>query len=106
MLSDQIVPMMYDTALEYKKIYTNLVRQWAQEVIAVSMDKEVLFGIPAYEDQDVGYHHPQVENVFTAMPGIVSAINSSQDARKFSVSIYAEWTLDEKEEKFISSFIK
>ena len=96
MLSDQIVPMMYDTALEYKKIYTNLVRQWAQEVIAVSMDKEVLFGIPAYEDQDVGYHHPQVENVFTAMPGIVSAINSSQDARKFSVSIYAEWTLDEK----------
>lgn len=105
-LADQVVPMMYDTALNYRKIYTNLVRQWTEEVITVSKDKQVLFGIPAYEDADVGYHNPRVENVFTAIPGIVSGINSAADARSFGISIYADWTLDDKEERYISSFIK
>lgn len=105
-LADQVVPMMYDTALNYRKIYTNLVRQWTKEVIIASGDKEVLFGIPAYEDANVGYHNPLVENVFMAMPGIISGINSTPDDRSFSISIYADWTLDKDEEKYISSFIK
>jgi hypothetical protein len=103
-LSDQVVPMMYDTAIGFRKVYTNLLRQWTVEIIAASGDKQVLFGIPAYEDADVGYHQPEVENVSGSLPGVVAGINDAQDPRNFGFSVYADWTLDDLKVDTISAF--
>ena len=98
---DQFVPMLYDTSIGYEKIYTNLVRQWTKEIIVAIPNSSVLFGIPAYEDQGVGYHLPDVENVNSSVPGVIAGINQSNSNLKYGIAIYSEWTLDSKEIKFL-----
>ncbi len=73
---DQMVVMMYDTALTYPKLYTNLMKQWTVEVIEWSDDTQVLLGLPAYEDAGVGYHDPAVENLEHALKGIHAGLAS------------------------------
>jgi hypothetical protein len=103
-LVDQVVPMMYDTALRSEKIFTKLIFDWTKEVIQNSNNKCVLFGVPAYED-DVDYHHADVENVDSSMRGIVSGINASGSHQEFGISVYAEWTLDDNEINKMAGFI-
>lgn len=103
--ADQLVPMMYDTALKYKKPYTHLLISWTKEIINNSNDKNILFGIPAYDDKGVGYHDPDIENVSTSIPGIIAGINSANSKRNFGLSIYSEWELDDEKIKNISEFI-
>ena len=67
---DQIVVMMYDTALRFQKVYQNLVVHWTREVLDWSNGPEVLLGLPAYQDEDVAYHDPEVENLMNAILGI------------------------------------
>ena len=102
---DQIVPMLYDTSLKNKKIYTNLVRQWTCEIIHACPGSQILFGIPAYDDPGVGYHDPDVENSENALLGIVSGINSQGLNKTFGISVYSEWTLDDEKIKIISEFM-
>jgi hypothetical protein len=104
-VADQIVPMLYDTALTQRKIYTHLVYSWTRELIAVSQGKELLFGIPAYEDAGVGYHDPTVEHVANAIPGVIAGINAQDDARSFGLAFYSEWTLDAQKIRDITKFI-
>ena len=48
---DQIVPMMYDTALSSSKLYRNLMAAWTTEILAWSEGSQVLLGVPAYDTQ-------------------------------------------------------
>jgi hypothetical protein len=100
--ADQLVVMMYDTAIDYKKIYINTYKSWVSEVLAWSNSKDVLFGIPAYEDTGVEYHNPSVENVFTAMSGLSAGIRISKSRSNYrGISVYADWTLEEHEKNYL-----
>jgi hypothetical protein len=89
---DQMAVMMYDTAIPLEKFYIQLMKSWTKELAAVvnGSDCELLLGIPSYEDADVGYHHPRVENINSALRGISAA----GCAGHFSgIAIYCEWEM-------------
>jgi len=93
---DQIVVMMYDTALRFQKVYQNLVVHWTREVLDWSNGPEVLLGLPAYQDEDVAYHDPEVENLMNALLGIHSGLNQYKNLPKSyqGIAIYCEWEMD------------
>ena len=89
---DQLAAMMYDTAIPLEKFYIKLMSDWTRELAAAanSADCQLLLGVPAYEDADVGYHHPRVENINSALLGISAA----GCAGHFSgIAIYCEWEM-------------
>ena len=105
---DQVVPMMYDTSLKFDKLYINLMSQWTIEIIDWSEGKDVLLGIPAYED-DADYHTPEVENVLNAIKGISQGLLQLEviPENYKGICIYSEWTLDEAEKNtLIENFLK
>ena len=91
---DQFVVMMYDTAIPLEKFYTDLMISWTRSAAgATSMnDCELLLGIPAYEDAGVGYHHPRVENICSALRGISAA---ERNERIGGIAIYCEWEMND-----------
>lgn len=89
---DQLAAMMYDTAIPLEKFYIKLMSNWTRELAATanSADCQLILGVPAYEDADVGYHHPRVENINSALRGISAA----GCAGHFSgIAIYCEWEM-------------
>ncbi|MBI2298622.1 MAG: hypothetical protein HYU66_06665 [Armatimonadetes bacterium] len=58
-----------------------------------------MLGVPAYDDSDVGYHHPNVENLPNALLGIHAALSRSRTLpRNFAgVAVYCEWEVDPQE---------
>lgn len=92
---DQVVPMLYDTGLRWEKPYRKLVADWTDEVLAWSEGKEVLLGVPAYDDAGTGYHDPAVENLPNAISGIHAALESGIPGHYAGVSVYSEWEMDE-----------
>lgn len=102
---DQMAAMMYDTAIPLEKFYTKLMTEWTDQLAdAVRSGKcELLLGIPAYEDAGVGYHHPRVENITSALQGI-SAAGGSKDAN--GIAIYCEWEMDEAKWQSWRKFIR
>ena len=106
---DQVAPMMYDTAIVLEKPYIKLMVQWTKEVLAWSGDTEVLLGIPAYEDQGVGYHRPEVEHIESALKGIHTALSSYEKlpTNYAGIAIYSEWTMNDAKWKQVkTSFSK
>ena len=102
---DQMAVMMYDTAIPLEKFYIQLMKSWTKELAAVvsGCDCELLLGIPAYEDADVGYHHPQVENIKSALRGISAA----ECAGHFSgAAIYCEWEMTPEKWQIWRKFIQ
>ena len=53
---------------------------------------ELILGIPAYEDAGVGYHHPRVGNISSALRGISAA---DRNARIGGIAVYCEWEMDD-----------
>ncbi|MEX2215841.1 MAG: glycosyl hydrolase family 18 protein [Phycisphaeraceae bacterium] len=113
---DQVVVMMYDTAIRHGKVYQSLMSAWTQEVLAWSADTPVLLGVPVYDDADSGYHHPEVENLEQALMGIHAGLRSlCEDASDHAlpanyqgIAIYSEWEMNENEwhllrERFIDT---
>ena len=96
---DQIVVMMYDTALSDSKRYRKLMNDWTIEILNWSKSKEVLLSIPTYNDSGTGYHIPSVENIPNALAGIhqgLSSFTKTPDNYQ-GISIYCEWETDESE---------
>ena len=91
---DQMAVMMYDTSIQLEKVYIDLTTRWTAQLTETlrSIDCDLLLGIPAYEDADVGYHHPRVENIISALRG-VSAADPGQDIR--GIAVYCEWEMNE-----------
>ena len=97
--------MMYDTAIPLEKFYIKLMTDWTREIVNAtrSTNCEVLLGIPAYDDAGVGYHHPQVENISSALQGI-----AAQDLRKWArgIAIYCEWEMDKTKWQTWQNFMR
>ncbi|HUW56091.1 MAG TPA: glycoside hydrolase family 18 protein [Planctomycetota bacterium] len=96
---DQIVVMMYDTSLEKEKLYRNLMVSWTREVLDWSNGTKVLLGLPAYDDQGVRYHNPQVENLSNGLLGIHGGLLGCRPlpTNYQGVAIYSEWEMDPQE---------
>ncbi len=96
---DQIVPMMYDTALQASKPYVWLMGRWTQQVLAWSHPREVLLGLPAYDDAGSGYHVPEVESLANGLAGIHRGLGhwESLPTNYRGVALYSEWELDDSE---------
>ena len=90
---NQLAVMMYDTAIPLEKFYIKLMTDWTNQLTATvrSSGCELLLGIPAYEDANVGYHHPQVENINSALQGISA---SSRKNESNGIAIYCEWEIN------------
>ncbi len=90
--SDQVAVMMYDTAIKFEKFYILLMKQWTKELIdaVAETNCELLLGVPAYEDADSGYHHPAVENLGSALSGILAAKPGNAIN---GIAIYCEWEM-------------
>jgi len=91
---DQLAVMMYDTAIPLEKFYIALVKRWTKELSETVHPTgcELILGIPAYEDADVSYHHPKVENVSSALKGISAA---KPEDKINGIAIYCEWEMNE-----------
>ena len=99
--TDQLAVMMYDTSLRTKKLYTWLMAEWTQELLAASGTTPVLLGLPAYEDVGVGYHHPEVENLRGGLPGIHAGLASGGVPPNYQgVALYSDWVMDEEEWRY------
>lgn len=106
---DQMVVMLYDTGLHNRRLYQNLLRSWTKEVITWSAPTPVVLGVPAYEDEGVGYHDPAVENIAISLSGLHSGLLSfpSLPVNYQGTAIYSQWTMTEaKWEIFRTHFLK
>jgi hypothetical protein len=106
--TDQLAVMMYDTALRRPKVYSWLMDEWTQEILAWSGSTPVLLGLPAYDDAGVGYHHADVENLPTGLSGIHAGLRARSPAPNYQgVALYSDWELDEGEWRhFREHFLK
>jgi hypothetical protein len=105
---DQMAVMMYDAGQRIPKAYQSLMADWTREVLAWSGGKSVLLGVPTYDDPDVDYHRPDVENLTNALPGVHRGL-AGQDlpANYQGVGIYCDWeTSDEEWKYFAEHFLK
>ena len=93
--TDQVVPMLYDTALRVPKVYQRVAAGWAPELLDWAGGKQVLLGVPAYEDAGVGYHYRYVENLPNALPAVHAGLArcTSLPTNYAGVAIYCEWEM-------------
>ncbi|HVT79193.1 MAG TPA: glycosyl hydrolase family 18 protein [Phycisphaerae bacterium] len=89
---DQAVIMMYDTSLHTKKLYEQLMKQWTRETLAWYAPKQVLLGVPAYEET-ADYHDPRVEDLAHALAGVHAGLGNQPPANYAGVSISCEWEM-------------
>jgi hypothetical protein len=107
--TDQLVVMMYDTGLPLSKLYQSLFASWTREVLKWSENKDVLFGLPAYEDRGVGYHHPDVENLRNSIAGLNRGLSGFRTLPSHyqGVALYSEWVMTPaKWSKFRALYLK
>ena len=102
---DQLAVMMYDTAIPLEKFYIKLMTDWTDQLAPAVRRTgcELLLGIPAYEDAGVGYHHPSVENINSALQGI-SASDRKNEVN--GIAIYCKWEMDENKWQIWRKFIR
>ncbi|MBX9724396.1 MAG: hypothetical protein K2X81_23505, partial [Candidatus Obscuribacterales bacterium] len=93
-LVDQATIMMYDTGLKSPGMYQQQMKDWTREVLSWYAPKEVLLGIPAYEDEGTGYHDPATENLTNALLGIHAGLEKPLPISYKGVSIYSEWEMN------------
>ena len=102
---DQLAVMMYDTAIPLEKFYIHLMTDWTRQSVGAvgPTGCKLLLGIPAYEDADVGYHHPRVENIRSALRGIAASDRKNEID---GIAVYCEWEMDETKWQCWREFIK
>jgi hypothetical protein len=104
---DQVAVMMYDTSLHTSRLYEKLTHDWTRETLTWYAPREVLLGVPAYEDAGVEYHDPKTENIAHALAGIHAGLGDNVPQDFAGVSIYCEWEMTPEkwqtfEERFLS----
>lgn len=108
-LADQMVIMMYDTSIKYKKFYQRLMKSWTVKALNWSQGTAVLLGVPSYKDEGVGYHNPDVENLQNALFGINAGLNNFEKipSNYQGISLYCEWEMDELKWQYLGEhFLK
>jgi hypothetical protein len=102
-LCDQIAVMAYDSAMYLPRMYVALLRKQVSVVTSTvalaNPNCRVLIGIPSYEAGDGITHDPQSENIRMALKGVREGLaDPTTNTQTFAgVSIFAEYTTDEKE---------
>jgi hypothetical protein len=95
---DHVAVMMYDTAIRVPKLYQRLMADWTEEVLSWSEGKQVLLGVPTYNDAHTEYHRPDVENLENALLGIHAGLQRRALPSNYQgVAIYSEWETDTAE---------
>ncbi len=92
---DQLVIMMYNTALPTASLYTTLVKQETEHILEANNQAthpaQVLIGVPTYHDNSSGFHD-SAENMQSGLQGITGGLNSGVDSSHFGgVAIYPLW---------------
>ena len=91
---NQIVPMLYDTYIPLQKPYVALMSSWTRKVLVWSNGKEVLIGIPAW-DEPTKSHHPNIENLENALHGIHAALEPKMPKNYAGIALYAHFTMND-----------
>ena len=108
-VSDQVVVMMYDTSIQFTKFYKQLLVSWTQQVLSWGEHAKILFALPTYDDEGVGYHNPEVENLEHSLAGLHGGLEkfSSLPEHYQGVVLYCEWETDSSEwDIFYRTFFK
>jgi hypothetical protein len=92
---DQLVIMMYNTALPTASLYETLVKQETAHILDANhhatRPAQVLIGIPTYHDNGPGFHDT-AENMLSGLRGVISGLNSGENTSNFGgVAIYPLW---------------
>lgn len=92
---DQIVVMMYNTALPTASLYETLVKQETTAILEANNSSqhpaEVLIGVPTYHDNGPGFHD-SAENMLSGLRGVTAGLNSGENTSHFGgVAIYPLW---------------
>lgn len=96
--SDQLAVMTYDAGQQIPKPYQKLMADWTGEILAWSEGKEILLGVPTYDDAGVGYHDPKVETLRHALLGIHRGLLRQPVPTSYrGVALYCEWEMDAAE---------
>ncbi len=95
---DQVVVMMYDTALPLRKPYVSLVARWTKDALTWVPEGEVLLGLPAYEDVAL-YHWPWAESLKNGLRGAHAGLEHFDELPESyqGIAIYSQWTMSERE---------
>ncbi len=104
---DQMVVMMYDTSIQWNKVYQYVIAQWTQKVLFWAPNSKILLGVSAYDD-DEDYHNPRVENVDNSLKGIHAGLLSFDElpANYQGAAIYCEWEMTQRKwEAFKDNFL-
>ncbi|HEY7347713.1 MAG TPA: glycosyl hydrolase family 18 protein [Ktedonobacterales bacterium] len=98
---DQLVVMMYNTALPTADLYETLVKQETAHILDANSHAQhpaqVLIGIPTYHDNGPGFHD-SAENMFSGLRGVTAGLNSGEDTSHFGgIAIYPLWLTTESD---------
>lgn len=89
---DQIVAMLYNTAMPSAASYRLAVQQETEHILeatrSASNPPQVLIGLPTYAGNGFWYHD-QAENLRSGLDGVIAGLNSNRDTSSFTgVAIY------------------
>jgi hypothetical protein len=92
---DQMVVMMYNTALPTASLYETFTKQETEHILDAANSAlhppQVLIGIPTYHDNGPGFHDT-AENMQSGLKGVTAGLNSGEDTSHFGgVAIYPLW---------------
>jgi hypothetical protein len=89
---DQIVSIIYDTAMPTAGLYQLFVQQETQHILeavrSAHHPPQVLIGVPTYSGNSFWFHET-AENMKTSLTGVIAGLNSNRDTSHFTgVAIY------------------
>jgi hypothetical protein len=89
---DQIVPLIYNSAMPTARAYEIFVQQETEHILdavrSANHPPQVLIGLPTYPGNSFWFHDT-AENVTTGLSGVISGLNSNRDTSAFTgVAIY------------------
>jgi hypothetical protein len=89
---DQVVSILYDTAMPTAGLYQLYVKQAAQHILeaarAAPNGPQVLFGVPTYRGDSFWFHDTS-ENMKTGLEGVREGLNSERDTSLFTgIAVY------------------
>ena len=100
---DQIVVMVYDTAVPTVGLYQRYVAAHVDVLLQAHHKSgrpacQLLVGLPTYE-KATWFHRPEVEHLEVGLIGLLRGITNSSDPSgpTVGVAIYANWTTEESE---------
>jgi len=103
---DQAAVMLYDSAISDPATYRGVMKDWTKQVLDWYGTKEVLIGVPAFEESSVS-HYPGAESLQNAFLGVHAGLGRGEIPKAYrGVSIYCEWTMTSDKWKAFESMYR